>query len=649
LNYLLQYLSWFFLGFFIGGCSSQRAPLSDLTPREDQHIQSMRKQLPKDFSLEQYIALKRKKDWFGAIAYVNGFLHRKVESYPYLHVLSALCYEKIYEESGDNEHYQSYIAALTTAHNLEPKKWFFPYLLACAYCKNQELEKAESFFARSLLLNPKQPMALHGLAYTAYYMEKFPLALSSIEKALEMCPYDRNILRSAVMIYGAVGETEKASSCLAQYEKLEENHVHTPLLKSRLQDWKNVYAQHDHSNISGAVRHILTAGDDGDDAGPGKSSLSASTGSIGNAQGISESADLKVSTPASSGPSKPAEKEHTPRNCVVDCCLVRVSDSNETKKGTNLLSSFLDGISLGGDNLFSLAQTQDYWWPLQSAVGAAPSGLGNTLVRTFGFALTNGGLSYNINIANISTSRIELLSRPTLYVTENIPASFLSGDTITGAVTGSGAGGATFSVDVGYKVDITLISIECVKGKEIATMDIKISGSILNTKPDFKGGVEDQSYEVSRSIVSTRVEVPMEHTVMLGGLYERQDEQQSERVPFLGDIPIIQYLFSTVKTFSETRSIVFFAVPRYQNTIERASKVAWHNLPIPKDLIEDRLSSRGILTRKNLPSIFYIVRNLKNGRFYPTTRNDDLLPVYWGETCLDADDKIRQLASFLIY
>ena len=54
-------------------------------------------------------------------------------------------------------------------------------------------------------------------------------------------------------------------------------------------------------------------------------------------------------------------------------------------------------------------------------------------------------------------------------------------------------------------------------------------------------------------------------TVVIGGIYEQFERNRTDKVPLLGDIPVLGYLFkSTTKTNDRTELLVFLT-PRVVN------------------------------------------------------------------------------------
>ncbi len=62
--------------------------------------------------------------------------------------------------------------------------------------------------------------------------------------------------------------------------------------------------------------------------------------------------------------------------------------------------------------------------------------------------------------------------------------------------------------------------------------------------------------------VTTQVLVDNGETVVLGGIYTQSDRQESERVPFFGDLPYLGFLFRNTSVSSERTELLIFVTPK---------------------------------------------------------------------------------------
>ena len=62
--------------------------------------------------------------------------------------------------------------------------------------------------------------------------------------------------------------------------------------------------------------------------------------------------------------------------------------------------------------------------------------------------------------------------------------------------------------------------------------------------------------------VKTEVLVENGGTVVIGGIYEQRVDTTTARVPFLGDLPYIGFLFRNRTTVDEKKELLIFITPR---------------------------------------------------------------------------------------
>lgn len=87
----------------------------------------------------------------------------------------------------------------------------------------------------------------------------------------------------------------------------------------------------------------------------------------------------------------------------------------------------------------------------------------------------------------------------------------------------------------------------------------------LEISKDAQGALTDAGYAIDTNQLSTNVIVGDGETVVLGGLYEDNKTDDLEKVPFLGDLPVVGKMFtSKVKTQSK-RELLIFITPRIMN------------------------------------------------------------------------------------
>jgi type IV pilus assembly protein PilQ len=62
--------------------------------------------------------------------------------------------------------------------------------------------------------------------------------------------------------------------------------------------------------------------------------------------------------------------------------------------------------------------------------------------------------------------------------------------------------------------------------------------------------------------VQTQVLVENGGTVVLGGIYEQNTRKAVTKIPFLGDLPVVGYLFKNTTTQNDRTELLIFITPR---------------------------------------------------------------------------------------
>ncbi len=147
--------------------------------------------------------------------------------------------------------------------------------------------------------------------------------------------------------------------------------------------------------------------------------------------------------------------------------------------------------------------------------------------------------------------------KATLTIADKIPIATGSFGTPLGIGTGVGSVGVNTQftyTDVGVKMEIT----PRVHPDGQITLKTSMEISNLNGSQTIGG--------ITQPIISTR---KVEHTIrlmdgetnLLGGILEVQDTSTTGGTPFLGQIPILKYLFSSTQKEHITNELVFLLVP----------------------------------------------------------------------------------------
>ncbi len=219
-----------------------------------------------------------------------------------------------------------------------------------------------------------------------------------------------------------------------------------------------------------------------------------------------------------------------------------------------------------------------------SAFGAVPPGAG--LYQVF-------GQDYQATIRAIATAgKTKVLSRPSIIARNNQPATISVGQSVplVTAVRYDSLGNAINSVS--YTPVGIILQVTPFIGTE-GTVEMILSPQISELVADRTQWVPISSGpngSISAPLINSRtadtvVVTPNGQTVIIGGLMEAAKGDSVSKIPFLGDIPILGYLFRHTTKTDERTELLIFLTP--------------YIIPAPSELaaITARESSQGTATK----------------------------------------------------
>jgi len=150
-----------------------------------------------------------------------------------------------------------------------------------------------------------------------------------------------------------------------------------------------------------------------------------------------------------------------------------------------------------------------------------------------------------------------ILATPSITTLDNEEASFLVGQEvpiITGSQTGSNNANPFQTVDrqeVGIKL---LVTPQINEGNSVQlTIEQEVSSVSGTTGVDIS---------INKREIKTTVMVESGQTVILGGLMDEDVQESVQKVPLLGDIPIIGHLFKSTSNTTRKRNLMVFLRPQ---------------------------------------------------------------------------------------
>ncbi|QXZ09865.1 type IV pilus secretin PilQ [Comamonas sp. Y33R10-2] len=121
----------------------------------------------------------------------------------------------------------------------------------------------------------------------------------------------------------------------------------------------------------------------------------------------------------------------------------------------------------------------------------------------------------------------------------------------------------------------TTISFKKAVLKLEVTPQITPEGDIildLDVNKDSRGETTTQGVAIDTKHIKTQVLVENGGTVVIGGIFEMEETNQVNKVPLLGDIPVLGHLFRNSAKASQKREMLIFITPKMLSQARNTSK-----------------------------------------------------------------------------
>jgi type IV pilus assembly protein PilQ len=91
-------------------------------------------------------------------------------------------------------------------------------------------------------------------------------------------------------------------------------------------------------------------------------------------------------------------------------------------------------------------------------------------------------------------------------------------------------------------------------------MTVEVRKDSVGQMVNLGGGFQVPSIDTRN--VTTQIAVNNGDTAVIGGIYEENITNTVDKVPFLGDVPVLGYLFKTTGRTSDKQELLIFLTPR---------------------------------------------------------------------------------------
>lgn len=223
-------------------------------------------------------------------------------------------------------------------------------------------------------------------------------------------------------------------------------------------------------------------------------------------------------------------------------------------------------------------------------------------------------------IATHSTTNI--LATPQILTMDNVEGSFENGEQVPILETTNATNGSTQTSVKQQKVALTL-KITPQINKVTHFIKLKIDQKIedFSTRA-LPAGVQNNGVGTVIRSINTTVVVRDKDTIAMGGLMRDKETNTINKVPLLGDIPVLGWLFKNTTKTVEKVNLLFFMTPKILASYEKANS---ENL---KDLLNRRQSHLKNMVGEDdafattVKGLYDKAKKQGEGPLYDTTESD---------------------------
>lgn len=259
------------------------------------------------------------------------------------------------------------------------------------------------------------------------------------------------------------------------------------------------------------------------------------------------------------------------RQVLIEARIVEARDSFGRSLGVRLGGADLRS-NRGGDGGYALGGNNRVAFGSSYSNGVASSGAGGTTDPLGSFvnlpAQLSGGAAvgnFALSIFNSAANRFltlelsaleadgkgKIVSSPRVITADQTKALIEQGTEYPYSVTAPN--GAT---TIAFKKAVLKLEV---------TPQITPEGDIildLDINKDSRGETTSQGVAIDTKHIVTQILVENGGTVVIGGIYEMEETNQENKIPFLGDVPVIGNLFKNNTKESTKREMLVFITPK---------------------------------------------------------------------------------------
>jgi general secretion pathway protein D len=204
-----------------------------------------------------------------------------------------------------------------------------------------------------------------------------------------------------------------------------------------------------------------------------------------------------------------------------------------------------------------------------SVLNTRPSGNGQTGGTNFGNALLKRGLVVSVIETNITATlhalaeenKLDVLSRPYLLASDNQLANILIGQSVPFVTNVRTTESGQQINDIQYRdIGLSLNVTPHINPDGVVILDVTPEISQL-TSQSVPISSTTNAPVISKRSAESRIGVKDGQTIVIGGLMEDRKTSNVQKVPILGDIPGLSYLFNRTQVTKTKTELLIFLTP----------------------------------------------------------------------------------------
>lgn len=260
------------------------------------------------------------------------------------------------------------------------------------------------------------------------------------------------------------------------------------------------------------------------------------------------------------------------RQILLKVRFASVDRNKELQLGLNIFST-------GAANTIGRVSTGQFSPPginVPSGGGTAAATLSNPL-NIFAFY---PGINLGVTLQALEQKGlVEILAEPNLLAENGKEASFLAGGEYPYPfVAGGGVGGAATVTIMFQQYGIRLNFIPTITPRGTIRLQVAPEVSAL----DFSNAVQISGFlepAISVRRVKTEVELADGQSFAIGGLLDNRETDTFQKIPFIGDIPILGKFFQSMSKTKTNTELIVIVTPELVSPVPAGTQIATPNYP----------------------------------------------------------------------